>query len=103
MLAHYMSDENFALVKETASHELATWKKSGVVKTLKCCSAEDDDVCATCRLRHGSIVRIEEAVIGVTIPKFDDCACVQCRADARAVSTLPRPLVRQLRLLAAGR
>ena len=78
MFARYMSAEDFALVNETASRELATWKKSQVVKTLKCYSAEDDGVCATCSQRQGSIVRIEEAVIGATIPKFDDCACVQC-------------------------
>jgi SPP1 gp7 family putative phage head morphogenesis protein len=83
MSAHYMSDENFALVKATASQNLAAWKKSGVVKTLKCYSAEDDDVCATCRQRHGSIVQIEEAVIGVNIPKFGDCARAQCRCYFR--------------------
>jgi hypothetical protein len=83
MSAHYMTAEDFALVKETASRELTTWKKSGVVMTLKCYSAEDDDVCATCSQRHGSIVRIEEAVIGVTILKFDDCACLQCRCYFR--------------------
>jgi hypothetical protein len=83
MTAYYMSDENFAFVQETAAANLAAWKRSGVVKTLKCYSAEDHDVCETCRHHDGNIIKIEEAVIGVNIPKFDACSCVQCRCYFR--------------------
>jgi hypothetical protein len=83
MVAHYMSDKQFKLIYETAAQNLAAWKRSGVVKTLKCYSAEDDDVCETCRQHDGNIVKIEEAVIGVYIPKFDNCSSNQCRCYFR--------------------
>ena len=34
-----MSDQQFKLVQQTAAHNLAAWKDSGVVKTLKYYSA----------------------------------------------------------------
>jgi len=83
MTAHYMSDENFALVQETAAANLAAWTRSGVVKTLMCYSAQDDDVCQTCREHQGRIVKIDEATIGLNIPKFDGCSCIQCRCYFR--------------------
>jgi hypothetical protein len=56
MSTHYMSDEQFKLVQQTAAHNLAAWKASGVVKTLKWYTAQDTDVCAACQARSGAVV-----------------------------------------------
>jgi len=58
-----MSDQQFKLVQQTTAHNLAAWKDSGVVKTLKYYSAEDADVCATCRAHHGAILNISDSEI----------------------------------------
>ena len=78
-MAFYMDDEHFALVKETAAHNLAAWQASGVVKTLKYYSAEDADVCAACAERHGSIVQVVEGKIGDNLPPLGTCQNVRCR------------------------
>ena len=44
---------------EIARHNIREWVKSGVVKSLKIRSAEDDDVCEACKQISGRIFPIE--------------------------------------------
>ncbi|MFY9877554.1 MAG: hypothetical protein WAL20_18230, partial [Rhodomicrobium sp.] len=44
---------------ELARHNIRQWVKSGVVKSLKIRSAEDDDVCEACKQMSGRIFQIE--------------------------------------------
>jgi len=83
MSAHYMSDEQFKPVQETAAQNLATWKTSGVVKTVKYYGAQDTDVCAACRARHGVVVNISEAEIGTNLPPLPACSSGRCRCYFR--------------------
>jgi hypothetical protein len=39
-----------------------------MVKEFKYYSAEDADVCAECRKRHGSIIKIMDGKMGVNLP-----------------------------------
>ena len=83
MGAQYMSVEQFKLVQQTAVHNLAAWKQSGVVKTLKYFSAEDADVWAACKARHGVLVDIAEAEIGVTLAPLPAFSSTRCRCYFR--------------------
>jgi len=73
-----MSDQQFKLVQQTTAHNLAAWKDSGVVKTLKYYSAEDADVCATCRAHHGAILNISDSEIAVNLPRLPTCSSKRC-------------------------
>ena len=44
---------------ELARHNIREWVKSGVVKSLKIRSAEDEDVCEACKQMNGRIFPIE--------------------------------------------
>ena len=44
---------------ELARHNIREWVKSGVVKSLKLRSADDEDVCASCKQMSGRIFPIE--------------------------------------------
>jgi len=44
---------------ELARHNIREWVKSGVVKSLKLRSADDEDVCASCKQTSGRIFPIE--------------------------------------------
>ena len=44
---------------ELARHNIREWVKSGVVKSLKLRSAEDEDVCEACKQMSGRIFPIE--------------------------------------------
>jgi len=83
MSAHYMSDEQFILAQQTAADNLAAWKASGVVKTLKWYSAADADVCATCRAHHGAVLNLSDAEIGVNLPPHPGCSSARCRCYFR--------------------
>jgi hypothetical protein len=74
-----MSDEQFKLIQQTGADNLAAWKNSGVMKVPKYYSAEDADVCASCRAHHGAIVSISEAEIGVNLPPLPTCSSARCR------------------------
>ena len=78
-----MRDEQFKLVQETAAHNLAAWKTSGVVKILKCYSADDAHVCATCRAHHGAVVNVSNTTIGVDLPPHPACSSRRCRCYFR--------------------
>jgi hypothetical protein len=43
---------------ELARHNIREWVKSGVVKSLKIRSAEDEDVCEACKQMNGRIFPI---------------------------------------------
>jgi SPP1 gp7 family putative phage head morphogenesis protein len=60
-------------LRETAFANLETWKQSGAVKTLRFYSAEDGGVCCDCRQRHGLIVSIDDAAVGLNLPPLDAC------------------------------
>jgi SPP1 gp7 family putative phage head morphogenesis protein len=70
-------------LREVATGNLHAWKESGVVKTLKYYSAEDTDVCAPCRQRHGTIVMIADGWIGGNLPPIDACVSGRCRCYFR--------------------
>lgn len=72
-----------AAVQQIAADNLAAWKDSGVVMTLKWHSAEDPDVCATCRARHGTVPKIADAEIGVNLPPHSACSSARCRCHFR--------------------
>jgi hypothetical protein len=44
---------------ELARHNIREWVKSGVVKSLKIRSADDEDVCDSCRQMSGRVFPIE--------------------------------------------
>ena len=44
---------------ELARYNIREWVKSGVIKSLKIRSAEDDDVCEACKQMNGRIFQIE--------------------------------------------
>ena len=83
MSAHYMSDQQFELVQQAAVLNLAAWKASGVVKTLKYYSADDANVCAACKAHHGGVVSIWDAEIGANLPPLPDCSSRRCRCYFR--------------------
>ncbi len=83
MSAHYMSDEQFKLVQQTAADNLAAWKASGVLKTLRRYSAEHADVCAPCRAPRGVVINLSEAEIGVALPPLPGCSSTRCRCYFR--------------------
>jgi len=60
-------------LRKTAIGNFEAWKQSGVVKALRCFSAEDEGVCSACRARHGAIVTITDASIGANLPPLDAC------------------------------
>jgi hypothetical protein len=78
-----MSDEQFRLVQQTAAENLAAWKASGVVKTLRWYSAEDTDVCAACKAQHAIVVDVSDAEISVNLPPLLACSSTRCRCYFR--------------------
>lgn len=77
------NDEKFALIKQIAVNNLQAWRLSGVVRTLKCYSAQDRDVCPQCADHLGAVVKIEDARIGINLPPFDTCTARRCRCYFR--------------------
>ena len=71
------------LIHETAAQNLLAWKNSGVVKTLKYFSAEDEDACASCRAHDGTIITIADAEISVNLPPLLTCSSSRCRCYFR--------------------
>lgn len=82
-MASYMDEEQFAQANEAAARNLAAWRESGAVKTLKYHSADDADVCSACWERHGSIVRIQDSKMGDNLPPLASCGNAQCRCYFR--------------------
>jgi SPP1 gp7 family putative phage head morphogenesis protein len=78
-----MDDTNKDDLADIGSKNLDAWRASGVVKTVKYYSAEDDDVCAECKKRHGSIIGIDDAKMGVNLPPLDVCSGKRCRCYFR--------------------
>jgi len=74
-MARFMSSEG--------AQNLRTWSRSGVVKTLRCYSAEDADVCRECRALDGTIIKIEDAEIGTNLPPLKTCRAKRCRCYFR--------------------
>ena len=83
MSTHYMSEEQFALVQRANADNLAAWKHSGVVNSLKWYSAEDEDVCPACRAHDGRIIPISDAKLGVNLPPHEACISTRCRCYFR--------------------
>ena len=78
-MTQWMSDEQFQHVQKIARASLASMRKSGVVHTLRIYSAGDHDTCAWCKQHISQVVRIEDAIIGVTLPPFPSCTSRRCR------------------------
>ena len=71
------------MLADVASANLAAWRASGVVKTLKFYSAEDADVCTECATQHGTIVNIADGKVGVNLPPLKTCERIRCRCYFR--------------------
>jgi hypothetical protein len=78
-----MRDPNLASAKEISSQNLDAWQKSGVVKTLKYYSAADDAVCSECAKNSGVVVKLEDGIVGGTLPPLDKCQGIRCRCYFR--------------------
>ena len=63
MAAHHMTEGQLKFIQETAAADLATWKQYGLLKTIKCYSVADADVCASWRARHGSVMQITDKLL----------------------------------------
>ena len=70
-------------LRDIAAGNLDVWKRSGVIGSLRCYSAEDAEVCAPCRRHHGLIVRVDEGAIGKNLPPLDACVNGRCRCYFR--------------------
>ena len=71
------------LLRKIARDNLTAWRASGVVKSVRYYTAEDESVCPECAKRAGSTVPIDEAVIGVNIPPLSTCSNRHCRCYFR--------------------
>jgi SPP1 gp7 family putative phage head morphogenesis protein len=60
-------------LREIATGNLDAWKASGVVKTLKYYSADDAEVCSSCKQHHGLIVKVDDTAIGKNLPPLGAC------------------------------
>jgi hypothetical protein len=71
------------VLADLATTNLAAWRGSGVVKTLKFYSAEDTGVCTECEKQHGAIVNILDGKVGVNLPPLNGCQRDHCRCYFR--------------------
>lgn len=59
--------------KENSLLALKSFAEMGVVKEVVLFSSPRDSVCAHCKAQVGKIVKLEDAVVGVNIPPYDEC------------------------------
>ncbi len=59
--------------EQISKDNLAAAKNSGVVKTVKIYTAQDEDICKSCKPWHGKVFSIGKANFEKNIPPFIFC------------------------------